>query len=94
MKKWFWLSFADPDKCLGLLVIQAASFPMAVLAANLARLHPGGEVLGVEIPEENMPLIPEEFRNRLLTPEEVILNLQGKKITEFTKEQLEQLGLS
>lgn len=74
MTKLFWLSFADPDKpsgsqFLGVVVIRAASYPLAVHETHRLGINPGGEVLGVELDAqaaENAALP----RNRILTREE------------------------
>lgn len=83
---WFWLSFADPNlpkgtQFLGGCIVQAGSFLGAVSAANQLGINPGGEVQGVEIPKGAG--LPEAFRNRLLTRDEIdamdeIMKSQGE----------------
>lgn len=65
-----WLSFADADlpegsQFLGVVVTQAADFMFAVMKCNFNGINPGGEVQGVEIPEQFN--VPAEYRDRLLT---------------------------
>ena len=74
MPLW-WLSFCDGDRpegqqFLGVSVVDG--FNLASAAANAHRLgcNPGGEVMGIEAPEDMIHMVPESYRNRLLTRSE------------------------
>lgn len=73
---WWWLSYADEhapqgDGFRGVVLVRARNMEEAVLIAHRLKLSPGGQVLGIEILEsEGHP--PEEFRNRLLSRDDVV----------------------
>jgi hypothetical protein len=68
-KHWMYLSFAKPDTGFaGCCYVEAHGLITAVIRANELDINPHGEVMGVDVPDEH--LIPEEYRNRLLTKEE------------------------
>lgn len=67
---WMWLSFADPhlpkgEQFLGVAIVPGANVVQAAVNAGLLCCNPGGEVLGVEIPEEHLPA--PALRGRLLS---------------------------
>lgn len=66
---WWYLSYAD-EKFNGAVVIQAHGPTEAAYLSNYRKINPGGEILILSIPEDAIP--PEEYRNRLLTKEEVM----------------------
>lgn len=80
---WFWLSFASPhhppgETFLGVVVVKTTGkdYPEALWnamqEAKRLGLAPEGhcyEVRGVPVPPET---IPEQFRNRLLTREDIV----------------------
>lgn len=71
---WFYLSFVDPsrpkgDKFIGGCYVQAVGEIFAVSEAWRLGINPGGEVGILLVPPEHVP--PPEFRERLLTREEV-----------------------
>jgi hypothetical protein len=73
-KRWWWLSFADGNlpkgtQFLGAAVVEACGMAGAAFEAHRLGINPGGEVLGIEIPDKGVP--PESHRNRLLSREEV-----------------------
>jgi hypothetical protein len=75
MKLW-WLSFADPHKpegqqFLGCAVMAGADLGAAARNAHVFGCNPGGEVLGVEFPEDLAALVPARWRRRLLSREDV-----------------------
>ena len=66
----WWLSFADPDlpegsQFLGVVILQAPTFPAAVTRSHVTGVNPGGEVA----PMGPIPpgYIAPEWRGRLLT---------------------------
>ncbi len=83
-------SFADPDRCLGVLILDGELDPMmASMTAHLLGLNPGGELLAVTVPAD----APDRFyqaalenRCRLLSPWEARELLEGKSIREWEAE--------
>lgn len=80
-KKWFWISFANRkaprgSQFLGVVVIQSSEYNMAFLDATDQKLVPSnyskfdGDAMIYEL--DNIDEIPEIYRNRLLTKEEII----------------------
>jgi hypothetical protein len=65
---WVYLSFAKPEGFAGCVYVQAHGLITAIIRANELGINPHGEVIGVDVPDEN--LVPEEYRDRLLTKEE------------------------
>lgn len=76
----WWLSFVDTDKSapleeqvpggggfLGVCIVRSVHMEDAVIKAHELGINPGGEVAGAPAPTW---LIPEEYRNRLLSVEE------------------------
>lgn len=68
---FWWLSFVDPfgpegDRFLGVVVTEAACFENAVRGAWSKGINPGGEVLGLPLPDEQAVVVPPEYRERLL----------------------------
>lgn len=73
--KLHWLSFIDPkrptgDQFIGVVIVEAPTFDLAVLSAHMSECHPGGEAAGVELPDEKV-VVPAEFRNKLLTRDQL-----------------------
>lgn len=73
--QYWWLSFADPNlpkgsQFLGVAIVEASDFMMAVMQANLLDINPGGEVQGSPVPPENAAYI-KDWTNRLLSMEEI-----------------------
>lgn len=71
----FWLSFADPKKpqgeqFLGACVVEADDLKAAVIQAHVKGINPGGEVLGLRTDTRSAILIPEKWKNRLLSKAE------------------------
>jgi len=67
---WWYLSFAD-DTFREAVIVRAKGLLHAVTAANMLGINPGGEVVGA--PMTGFTELPaEEFRNRLLTREDVL----------------------
>lgn len=69
---WLWLSFRDveADKSLGVAIVEGGGIMEATMNAKRHGCNPGGEVLGYVLDPENLPA--PEFRNRLLSEEELI----------------------
>lgn len=55
-----------------------SAFPLAVGYAHTQRLNPGGEVKGYEITDDIEKVAP-EFRNRLLSAEELVEHKLGRQ---------------
>lgn len=75
MKTW-WLSFADPQRpkgsqLLGVALVRADNFPLAVLAAHFHKCNPGGECAGVECPAELADVLKPDEIGVLISPENV-----------------------
>jgi hypothetical protein len=72
---WHYVSFAksrEEGGCQGVVLIQGRGITDCLLKINMMQANPGGEVMAIPIPSEaehNLP--PIEFRNRLLSKEEV-----------------------
>lgn len=66
--QWFYLSFAD-EEFRGAAIMQAHGFMSAVARLTMLGQNPGGECVGAPLPDTELPA--ENFRNRLLTKEEV-----------------------
>jgi len=69
--RWWWLSFADErrpegQQFLGACMVQAWGMGTAVAEAHRRKLNPGGEVIGLAIPDGAPEPLP-EWTNRLLT---------------------------
>jgi hypothetical protein len=75
---WFYLSYATPKEFLGGVIVEASDVEMAVGTAAHLGIAPqvpdedfGGNYFPVQgVPADPAP--PEEFRNRLLTLEDLI----------------------
>jgi hypothetical protein len=63
--EWWYLSFAEPGKFKGGVIVLAHGLTTAVLEATRLRISPHGEVRGIPIPSEYVP--EPKWRNRLLT---------------------------
>jgi len=85
--QWWWLSFAEDDGFRGVAIVQGQDMAAAIARAHLLKINPGGQVAGWPIPEEFLDQhVPGEFRNRLLSRQEVTDHLKGKKISELEAE--------
>ena len=68
---WYYLSFAEPGRFLGGVLIQARGPTLALQATHQLGINPGGQVAtSGPIPEENVARIPESMRNRLVSKQE------------------------
>lgn len=70
---WWWLSFVDGDRptgsqFLGVAIVRGFDIGSASMEAHSKGCNPGGQVMGVEIPEDFA--LPDGFTDRLLTKEE------------------------
>jgi hypothetical protein len=85
----FWLTFTDPDatadkRFLGVAIFdidesrREATVPEIVRKAHRLGINPGGEVLVQEVPS-----IPDEHKNKLITDDALLLTLgsSGRKNT-------------
>lgn len=68
-----WLSFCDPDlpkgtQFLGIAIIEAPCFELAVPISHLEGCNPGGEIAGYEIGDKP---VPEKYLHRLLNKKEL-----------------------
>ena len=65
--RWWYLSFAD-EEFKGAVFVRATGMLDAVREAHVLGINPGGEVIGIEIEDETIAMLPApEFRERLLT---------------------------
>lgn len=69
--RWWYLSFAEPGKFLGAVIVQERGFTSAMQKAHRLAINPGGEVMTHEIGLELPPYVPASMCNRLLTKDEV-----------------------
>ena len=68
-----WLSFCDDDKpkgqqFLGVAIVRGRDFLIAVERAHMLGINPGGQVMGMPIPDEVAP----DIVDRMLSRREVI----------------------
>lgn len=74
MTGWYWLSFSEPRPpqgrgFLGVAIVAATSFPLAIETARFLSINPGGEVRGhLLMPDQ---AIPPDKLNRLIGREEL-----------------------
>jgi hypothetical protein len=71
----FWVSFCDPDKpqgqkFLGACLVEGDTLVEAIEEARRLGINPGGEALGVVGDPETVKIIPDHWKNRLLTKAE------------------------
>lgn len=66
--RWWYLSFAG-ETFNGACIVKAQGIATAVIVCSLLDINPGGEVLGVPMPEESVP--PEQYRDRLLSKSDI-----------------------
>jgi hypothetical protein len=83
MALW-WLSFSSETRNLGVAIVEANSFESAIDEAHRRKLNPGGEVLGVEVPEIGVERVW-PYRNRLIQADEVerVLGPRGDHMAAF-----------
>jgi hypothetical protein len=62
--EWWWLSFANDEEFLGLVLIKAGGLMSAVSATHMLGINPGGQVAGWPLP--GIPDPPERYVYRLL----------------------------
>jgi hypothetical protein len=69
-EEWHYLSFAD-EVFRGVVIIKAHGITDAITKCHHLNINPGGQVLGVSIPDEIIAQVPDTHRNRLLSEAEV-----------------------
>lgn len=78
--KWFYLSYAKDKKdggFQGAVIVQAVGFTFAILRVKELEIEIHGQVVGLELTEDQIFKVPQEMRNRRLTSEELeALNAQ------------------
>lgn len=68
-KTWWYLSFVKDGAFAGGCVVEAVDMGEAVKRAWTLKINPGGEVMGIPVPEAALPQ-PND-RDRLLTKDEI-----------------------
>ena len=68
---WWYLSFSEPKKFLGVVVLEAHGIVHASMKANAMKINPGGQMIGAVIPPE-VPLPLAADRNRILSRADVL----------------------
>lgn len=68
--KWMYLSYAGDDGFHGACVVQGGDVVEAAAEARRLGISPGGQVLGVPVPDDVISRIPETDRNRVLSAAE------------------------
>jgi hypothetical protein len=93
----WWLSFvSEADVFLGLAIVEGGSETEAVLRAHQLGIHPGGQLMGFEVPPEYRATC-EPHQDRSLTADEARALFEAKPIREWeesggiTPEMLEHL---
>lgn len=69
----WWLSFASEEAPLGIAIVEAMSCEQAIGRAHDLGINPGGEVLGLAVPEEEAALaeVRRYGMDRLVSPSEL-----------------------
>jgi len=78
--RWHYLSFATDCEFLGAAIVRAHGVITATQRAADLGINPGGEVMCQPIPRKEVPRVPADLRNRLLSAEEVLKRLGGKTV--------------
>lgn len=68
---WYYMSFANNEEFLGALIIEADNEFDMMIKSHLSGHNPGGEIQFLTIPEEAIDKLPDKYKDRLLTREEV-----------------------
>ncbi len=88
---WFYLSFVD-KVFLGGAFVRADEMIGATCAAHALGCNPGGEVMGVPVPEGFLP--GPEYRERLLTKKEInVFWPDAKRIADMDDDSPQRVGL-
>jgi len=69
-ERWMYLSFAD-ETFHGAVVIKAHGLTDAITRTHALNINPGGQVFGVDMPDDILASVPETNRQRLLSAEEI-----------------------
>jgi hypothetical protein len=69
--QWFYLSFAGEEGFRGACIVEANGILSAVLHCNILGINPGGEVMAIPVPEDQVKDIPEGATNVLLSKEKL-----------------------
>ena len=73
LSPWFYLSFAGDrdgvDTFFGACIVNAPEMILATIESHRLKINPGGQVLGMPIPEGFLP--GSEYRERLLTKADI-----------------------
>jgi len=84
--RWMYLSFAD-EKFNGAVIIEANGLAHAITHCHSLGINPGGEVMGVDMPDEIIAQVPENMRTKLLSKEDVqSIWSDAKSLREFEAE--------
>ena len=67
----WWLSYADDSGFKGAVMVEANNLVSACIASRIMHLSPGGQVRGVEFPGDAATMVPDHWKNRLLSKEDV-----------------------
>lgn len=72
---WWWLSFADGKRpvgqqFLGVVLVRAPEFTLAVMATHRLGVNPGGEVCGTEFTGDGLEDVLQRYAGRLLSKDE------------------------
>lgn len=77
---WWWLSFVDDSGFRGAILTRANGIGTALTKTHLLGINPGGEVCGIEIPDEVIDTSPYNHKysaDQLLSKEDIELKLGG-----------------
>lgn len=66
-RQLWWLSYAGDEGFRGAVIVAGSEFTEAVMRVNLLGINPGGEIQGMPVPEQAIDLIPDKWKNRLLS---------------------------
>ena len=69
-ERLMYLSFAGEEGWRGAVIIKARGMGHAVLECHLRGINPHGQVMGIDIPEEEAARVAEADTNRLLSLED------------------------
>jgi hypothetical protein len=67
--RWWYLSYVKDERFVGACIVRGGDFLEAVASVGRLGVSPGGQILGVPVPEEEFP--GDAYTYRLLSKEEI-----------------------
>jgi hypothetical protein len=69
--RWYYLSFAGEEGFRGACIVEARGMLGAVSRCNVLGINPGGEVMGMPVPDGQLASLTEDAKNVLLSREKL-----------------------